>query len=124
MILLRRVHLWLGCFFAPLLLFFVATGCYQTFVHDRKKGLGEAETWVDRLTTIHVDQIYPSASAETFSPQLFQWLVGLMSLALIITLVLGIVLAFRVSRKTWPVWVALLLGFIVPVIVLWLGQGR
>jgi len=33
---LRRVHLYLGCFFAPLLIFYVVTGWYQTVNPDRR----------------------------------------------------------------------------------------
>jgi hypothetical protein len=31
---LRIVHVWMGVFFSPLLLFFVATGWWQTFTTD------------------------------------------------------------------------------------------
>jgi hypothetical protein len=50
--------------------------------------------------------------------------VVLMSLALILTTIIGIVLAFRFSRYQWPVWVSLSLGLLVPVLLLWLGQLR
>ena len=120
----RRWHLYLSCFFAPLLLFYVLTGWYQTFTANRNKSLGEQEDWLSKLTSIHVDQIYPSEAAQSFSPQLFQWLVALMSICLLITVALGMVLAFRSTRKTWPVWLALALGIIVPVVALALGQRR
>ena len=120
---LRRIHLYLGCFFAPLLLFFVGTGWYQMF-HERKKNPGESEGWVDRLSDVHVDQIYFNETASSFSPKLFQFLVILMSLSLILTVLLGIVLAFRSIRQRWLVWASLGLGVLVPVLVLWLGQKR
>ena len=34
--LIRRIHLYLGCFFTPLLIFYVATGWYQTVNPDRR----------------------------------------------------------------------------------------
>lgn len=120
--LLRRLHLYLGCFFAPLLLFYVITGWYQTVTLDRRKGIGEAENWVDKMRSVHVDQIYPTESAAGFSPKLFQLLVVLMSVALLVTVVLGVVLAFRSLRLKWPVWLSLGLGILVPILVLWLGQ--
>ena len=58
--LLRRLHLYLGCFFAPLLLFYVTTGWYQTVTLRRNKVPGEAEDWLGRLRSVHVDQIYPA----------------------------------------------------------------
>ena len=60
---IRRLHLYLSVFFAPLLIFFVATGWYQTVSTQRNKLLGEQDTFATRLTSIHVDQIYPSETA-------------------------------------------------------------
>ena len=120
--LLRRLHLYLGCFFTPLLLFYVATGWYQTFHVNRNKQTGEAETWISRLTSVHKDQLYPTESASGYSPRLFQTLVVVMSLALIATIALGLILALRTLGKPWLVWLALGLGILVPVLFLWLGQ--
>ncbi|MBI4658835.1 MAG: hypothetical protein HY735_08330 [Verrucomicrobia bacterium] len=121
---LRRLHLYLGCFFAPLLLFYVATGWYQTLNTNRNKTLGEQGDWVSKLTSIHVDQIYPASSATSYSPALFRFLVVAMSISLILTAGLGIFLAFRSSRKQWPVWLSLSLGILLPILCLWLGQRR
>jgi multidrug efflux pump subunit AcrB len=122
--LLRRLHLFLGCFFAPLLLFYVATGWYQTVTVRRNKLPGEAEDWVGRLRSVHVDQIYPSDSANAYSPLLFRIFVVAMALALIVTVILGIVLAFRSIRQRWLVWLSLGLGIALPLLCLWLGQRR
>lgn len=121
---LRRLHLYLGCFFAPLLLFYIGTGWVQTLSTQRNKGLGEKGDWVSHLTSVHVDQIYPSETAQSYSPFLFQVLVVVMSISLIATIGLGIFLAFRTSRRHWPVWLSLLLGIVIPVLFLWLGQRR
>ncbi len=121
---LRQIHTWLGVFFAPLLIFFVLTGWYQTVNHDRLKSPADAETWLDKARTVHVDQIYPGAHELTkpSSPKLFQWLVIAMSLALVVTVALGVVLAFRAGRSSWSIWGALAAGILVPVLLLWLGH--
>ena len=121
---LRRLHLYLGCFFAPLLIFYVATGWYQTVNPDRRKGTGDSTDLVSRLTRVHVEQYYPAESASGYSTRWLRALVVLMALALITTVILGIILAFRSSRNSWPVWLSLALGVALPVIVLWLGQRR
>jgi hypothetical protein len=121
---IRRAHLYLGCFFAPLLLFYLATGWYQTLHPDRRKNLGEADDWISRFRSVHVDQIYPAEHATSYSPTLFRALIVVMSLALIVTLILGIILAFRTLRNRWPVWLSLGFGILVPVVLLWLGQRR
>jgi len=122
--LLRRLHLFLGCFFAPLLLFYVATGWYQTVTLRRNKVPGEAQDWLGRLRSVHVDQIYPADSANAYSPLLFRVVVVAMAVALIATVVLGILLAFRSIRQRWLVWLSLGLGIALPVLCLWLGQRR
>ena len=122
--LVRRIHLFLGCFFAPLLLFYVSTGWYQSVTLRRNKGVGEADDWPGRLRSVHVDQIFPAESANAYSPWLFRGLVVTMAIALIVTIVLGVLLAFRSIRQRWLVWLSLGLGFLMPVLFLWLGQRR
>jgi hypothetical protein len=119
---LRRLHLLLGCFFAPLLLFFLCSGWYQTMHPDRRKGPAEAEGIFDRMRSVHADSLLPNATANSYSTKPFRYLIVVMALALIVTLSLGIVLAFRFSKKKWQVWLCLLLGLFVPVLLLWLGQ--
>lgn len=119
---LRRVHLYLGCFFAPLLVFYVATGWYQTVNPDRRKGTGDSTDLVSRLTRVHVEQYYPTESATGYSTRGFRALVVVMALALLTTVALGVILAFRTSRRAWPVWLSLALGVALPALVLWLGQ--
>jgi len=119
---LRRVHLYLGCFFAPLLIFYVSTGWYQTVNPDRRKGVADSTDLVSRLARVHVEQYYPTQSATGYRTQFFRLLVVLMAIALITTVILGIVLAFRTSRNQWPVWLCIALGIVLPVVLLWLGQ--
>jgi hypothetical protein len=121
---IRRLHLLLGCFFAPLLVFYVATGWYQTVNPDRRKGAADSMDFISRLNRVHVEQYYPAASATGYSTYWYRCLIVLMSLALITTVVLGLVLAFRGSRSRWPVWLSLTLGILLPVALLWLGQRR
>ena len=121
---LRRIHLYLGCFFAPILLFFLVSGWYQTMHPDRRKGPGEAEAIVDRMRAVHADSLLPSTAASGYTTRPFRYFIVAMSLALLITTVLGIVLAFKFSRPRWPVWLSLLLGFGLPLALLWLGQRR
>ena len=119
---LRRLHTYLGCFFAPLLLFFLLSGWYQTVTPNRQKGHGELGDWKARVTSVHVDSIYPTESANRYSPTLFRALVVVMAVALIVTLLLGVTLAVRFTPKKGPVWTSLALGLAIPLLFLWLGQ--
>jgi len=122
--LVRRLHLYLGVFFAPLLLFFVLSGCYQTANPDRRKGPDEARAFWDRMRSVHAEQILPSEKVEAYSPKLMRGLVYAMAVSLVVTILLGVVLALKVLRARWVVWVMLALGFAVPLLFLWLGQSR
>src|SRR5712691_11683144 len=117
---LRRLHTYLGCFFAPLLLFFLLSGWYQTVTPSRQKWHGELGDWKARLTSVHVDSIYPTESASAYSPILFRALVIVMAGALVVTLALGVVMAVRFTPKNGPVWMSLALGVVIPLLFLWL----
>ena len=124
--LLRRLHLYLGCFFAPLLLFYILTGWYQTLNPNRLKSPSEAETLLQKFRVVHSDQIFPSENEldKPSSPKKYQALVVVMSIASTVMILIGLVLAFKTLRTKWPVWVSLTLGVVLPAFLLWLGQGR
>src|SRR5437016_2072801 len=52
---LRQLHRYLGVFFSPLLLLYIATGWWQTVTINRNKGLGFGKSWIERLSTIRLD---------------------------------------------------------------------
>jgi hypothetical protein len=122
---IRKIHLYLSVFFAPLLIFFIGTGWYQTVNTQRNKLLGEQDTFVSRLTSVHVDQIYPSDTGTgEYSTLLFKSLVIAMSIALLATIALGIILAFKTTKRSWVVCTCLIFGACLPVVFLWLGQPK
>lgn len=124
--LLRRLHLYLGCFFAPLLLFYILTGWYQTLNPNRLKSPSEAETLLQKFRVVHSDQIFPSENEldKPSSPKKYRALVVVMSIASTVMILIGLVLAFKTLRTQWPVWLSLVLGVVLPAFLLWLGQGR
>jgi hypothetical protein len=121
----RKLHLYLSVFFAPLLIFYIGTGWYQTLTVQRNKALGEQDTLAAKLTSVHVDQIYPKQNAVgEYSTVLYKILVVAMSVCLLTTIGLGLYLAFRTSRRLWPVWLSLAMGLLLPIVFLWLGQPK
>jgi hypothetical protein len=107
-----------------MLVFYLGTGWYQTLHPNRNKGLAEKGDWISRLRSVHVDQVYPSDSVKEYSTTFFRFFVVLMSICLMTTIALGIYLAFRSTRQTWPVWLSLSAGIFLPILLLWLGQSR
>ena len=72
--------------------------------------------------SLRTGDLYPAESASGYSTRLFQMLVALMAIALMLTIVLGLVLAVRTLRPPWLVWLSLALRILAPVLCLWLGQ--
>jgi len=89
---LRRVHLYLGSFFAPMLLFFALSGVWQEF------GLQKYGGWIRYLSAIHTGSRLKS-EAHHPSSLFLQGFTVLMGASLIVTIILGLVLAFKYGRS-------------------------
>lgn len=93
MVKLRSLHLYLGCIFAPMLLFFAISGIWQTlgFTHA---------PMLKALSTIHM---VPKAHGSLASPLLKIFNI-IMALAFITTTILGIVMALKYGRRRAAVY--------------------
>jgi hypothetical protein len=122
---MRNIHLYLGCFFSPLLVLFLITGCWQCFdLHKSSKAPGgyKAPTIVKSFSQIHMDQRWTSNNDHAESSVFFKYLIVLMSIGLLVTTVLGIVMAFKYT-KPWMVWACLGFGVFIPFFLLWMARG-
>jgi hypothetical protein len=119
---LRRFHTYLGVFFAPLLLFFVCSGWYQTMHPDRRKNPEEAEGVWDRARSVHADSVLPSTTATSYKTKPFRYFVVATAIGFVITTVMGLILAFRFSKNKWTIAISLVLGLVVPVLLLVLSR--
>ena len=119
---LRNVHLYLGCFFAPLLLFFVISGCLQTFgLHRQMKNSSYRPPPVlQSLSEVHQWQRWGSTSTPAKPSLPFRWFMLAMSLGFIVTTILGILMAFQMGRASIAV-ILIGLGSLIPAILLWLA---
>jgi hypothetical protein len=119
----RRIHLISGVFFAPLLVLFILTGCWQTLASDEEKERtgGWLQSLVVRLSTVHTDSYFPPEHHGAHAHLPFKVLVVGMCAGLLISVVLGLVLAAKLVRERWLVAAVLLLGIAVPVLLLWVG---
>ena len=115
---LRTLHLYLGSLFAPALLVLAVSGAWQVYRwNDAKKdGSYTPSRVVTLLSDIHKDQVLPGARhGQNPSLQLF---LGPASMGLILTTLLGIVMAYKVSRRPVVVTVLLLAGILLPTFLL------
>jgi len=122
---LRKIHLYLGCVFAPLLSFFAVSGAWQTFMlhHALKDGSYSPPAWISALSEVHQHQRWPGNGVDAPSSILLRCVIALMSCGLIVTSVLGVIMAFKAANRVWLIWICLISGFVVPVFLLLLGRG-
>ena len=98
---LRQLHLYLGCLSAPMLILFAATGAAQLF--GIRLGM---------LTEIHT---------RGYGSLPLMVLAALMGLSVVVTAILGMVMAFRSSADRRAVWACLAFGLFVPVALVVIG---
>jgi len=121
---MRNIHLYLGVFFAPLLMFFLVSGCWQTFDlhHASETGNYKPPAIIKSLSQVHQDQRWADAKSKPPSSVPFRYLIVLMTVGLLVTTILGIMMAFKYTRP-WIVWTCLVLGFAVPALMIWIAHG-
>jgi hypothetical protein len=115
---LRQIHLYLGCVFAPILIFFAVTGAWQLFAlhRGRKDGSYSPARAVVILSEVHQFQHIPPTSSEGGTPLRYFMLTA--AAGLVLTTVLGIVMAFRFSPSKARVIFCLLAGVAIPLAIL------
>ena len=120
---MRNIHLYLGVFFAPLLVFFLISGSWQTFnLHEASKsGDYVPPAIIKSLSQVHKDQRWVDGKMVPKSSVPFRCLVILMAVGILATTILGIMMAFKYT-KGWIVWVCLLMGTVIPCFLLWLPR--
>ncbi len=120
---LSRAHLYLGCFFAPLLLAFTISGAWQLFGFHKtpKDGSYTPPRIVEVFSEVHEHQrLADSGSDPSGSFRIFSLA---MAVGLTFTAFLGFVLALKRIRQKWRVWACLAGGTLLPVILLYGGAG-
>ena len=118
---MNRLHLLLGCFFAPALLFFTLSGAFQTLrLHKDIQGGYQAPEIMKVMAKIHKDQKLPG-SPPGQRPWPLQGFVLLMSAGFIFSTGMGLVMAFKYFRPPWVLWTLLAAGAVLPIAFLMAG---
>jgi FtsH-binding integral membrane protein len=120
---MRNIHLYLGVFFAPLLAFFLISGSWQTFdLHEASKsGNYVPPAIIKSLSQVHKDQRWVDSKKIPESSMPFKCLILLMATGLLATTLLGIIMAFKYTKR-WIVWGCLLMGVLVPCFLIWIAH--
>ena len=101
---LRSIHLYLGCIFAPLLLFFAVSGIWQTF--------GFQSEFLQKLSSIHTERAWKDGSELGSSP--LRMFVVVMAVSFIVTTILGVIMAIKFGRNRKAAFYCLALGVVIP----------
>jgi hypothetical protein len=148
---LRQLHLYLGTFLAPTVIFFAFSGAFQIFrLQDSRPGSSyQPPAWIVKLASVHMNQRLPgppkprpAAPPPSESPAppaaprpeaapggqpppakpsaLLKWFFLLASIGVIVTTVLGIVMAFKSNRDRRVIWGLLVSGIVLPIVLLFL----
>jgi hypothetical protein len=113
----REIHLYLGCLFAPILIFFAVTGAWQLYRwNDSTKNGYTAPASLKALSAIHKDQHLTGRKYSAYTP--LRSFMFLSAAGLVITTALGIVMAFRCARSVIAPLLCLGAGVIIPVAIL------
>jgi len=107
---LRSLHLYLGCIFAPMLLFFAVSGIWQTL------GLHFHSHFLSRLTTIHMSRgLKTNDGFTSFFMMIF---VLLMAVSFMISVILGVVMALKFGGSKRAAFYCLAAGVLVPLTII------
>jgi hypothetical protein len=112
---LRQIHLYLGCVFAPLLAFFALSGLWQSFFLNNTWHLASTHPRLQHLQslllTLHTGRSLKMG--DTLSSPALRYFVAAMALSLLLTMLLGIVMAFRFGRGR-VASICLVAGIVIP----------
>jgi len=119
--LIRKLHLYLGCVFAPLIIFFSITGAWQTFsFHESSKDKTYTPpAWISKLSEVHKNQRTERVPGARPSVPL-RWFIVLMSIGLVVTTILGLYMAFKMTRSLTLACILFAVGLVVPLLLLYL----
>ena len=108
---LRQIHLYLGAFFAPILLFFTVSGIWQTL------GWNDHSNILRWLSTIHKN--HGLKGMPQLNSGLLAAFVIVMSVGLGVSIVTGVIMAFKFGRGPITFY-SLLAGFLIPLLIIFI----
>jgi hypothetical protein len=114
----RRVHLYLGVFFSPLLLMFLITGWWQTMSSDDDKEHegGFFHELMKKFSNVHTDSQWPRAGSHNHV-WMMKWFVVSLCVALMFSILLGLFLSWQTTKPKWRVVLAFFLGIVIPAVL-------
>jgi uncharacterized iron-regulated membrane protein len=107
----RQLHLYLGAFCAPLIVYFCLSGAWQVFgFHDIPRGEPgtPSQRFFHAMSMPHTHSTLPGGNPRQDHSRIFDFAASLTALIMIASALLGLVLAWRFTKSP-----ALVVGFFV-----------
>lgn len=116
---LMRLHRVLSCVAAPLMILFAISGAWQIFrLHETKKdGSYVAPQALQVLSHLHRAERLQGPPGDAF-----RWLLLLVSAIFLVTAIVGVAMALRITRPRWLVWAWLAGGIALPALLFVVAQ--
>ena len=118
---LRQIHLYMGCIFAPLIIYFSLSGAWQVFrLNDIPKNEPPSllNHYLHELSKPHTNSTLPGSNPKSHHSQTFMGITLIMGLGLTLTTFMGIILALKSSRSPRIVVLCIGLGVALPISLL------
>lgn len=133
---MRQFHRYLGLFFTPAIIFFAFSGMLQTFDFHEPKGGAAPPRWIAVIAGIHKKQDFPKprrprppapaearpagapAAAPRHDPFALKVFTGLMSIGLILSSLIGMLIALNARATRRSAIIMLALGTLLPILLL------
>src|SRR4051812_48057516 len=100
---IRQLHLYLGCLFAPLIIYFSVSGMWQVFRFNdlpEESAPTTLQVMLHEASKPHTHSTLPGRKPKDESvAKAFNWIAVAMAIGMTLTSLLGIVLAIRFSRR-------------------------
>jgi hypothetical protein len=119
---MRKLHLYVGCLFAPLLIYFSLSGMWQTFrLHKHAKGTvaSPMQNVLETLSGPHTDGNLGKGKNPSL---LFRIFSEIMAIGFIFTALLGIQMGLQMKRARKSVIWTVIAGALLPILFLLLGS--
>lgn len=107
-----------------MLIFFAVTGSWQIFYwHESNKPARESERYTPPRALVVLSRIHKEAHippTERWKATPLRYFMFAAALGLIVTAVVGVIMAYRFSREPLVATVCLAIGIFLPVVLLWI----
>ena len=112
---LRSLHLYLGCIFAPMMLFFTVSGLWQTWYPP----FGVSSKILAELSTIHTRMMLKNGVS--LGNNVLRYFVLVMGVSFIFSTILGVIMAVKHGGSRKAAYACLAFGILCPLAIILIG---